>query len=414
MSIELSLLKLFCDAREVESAHFGYLDTLDNLERELKLLFNLVHNYYEEGWYGSITQEELTAYYNLKYPKAKERDMHLDLIVEAFASNVTQDLMKAHLDQLIERYHATKVINKLLPVMEGDKYGILDSVGSDVDSYIDLLSNPPDSLVVPIPCELSVEELIEYEINDAGLPWHLQELTNIIGGLRKKTLGLIYAFVDSGKTSFAMAACANFAAQLADTEDLICYCGNEEAAGRLRLRLVQSITNWTRAQIKANGKKAEQIAQEGGIHRVKIFDSITSGQQIEYILREYKPHVMVVDQAPAVDVEAFSKQEGVTRLETLFKWYRKISNTYDVGLIGVAQGTGDAEDTKYLKLSDIYGARVAIQGALDWACGIGRRVDNQIDDDLRYIHVPKNKLADGDGGRFPVHFNKYHCSWEAN
>jgi hypothetical protein len=220
--------------------------------------------------------------------------------------------------------------------------------------------------------------------------------------------------VDAGKTSFAMAACANFARQLADTEDFVCYCGNEEAAGRLRLRLVQAFTHWTRAQIRANGKRAEKIAQEGGIHRVKIFDGITSGQQIEYILREYKPHVMVVDQAPAVEVEGFGKQEGVTRLETLFRWYRKISNTYDVGLIGIAQGGGDAEDTKYLKLSDIYGARVAIQGALDWACGIGRRVDNPVDDDLRYIHIPKNKLHDGDGGRFPVHFNHYLCEWEVN
>ena len=224
MSVELSLLKLFCDSREAEATNRGYLQSLDNLERELKLLFNLVASYYKEFEKGSISHSELVSYYELKYPNAKERDLHLDLMVEAFSSTVTPDLLKKHIDQLIEKHASTKMINKLLPVMEGDKYGILDTLRADVDDYISLLNNPPDNLVVPVPCELTVSELIEQEIDDSGLKWHLAELTDIIGGCRKKTLGLIYAFVDSGKTSFAMASVVAFARQLAETEEIIAYC----------------------------------------------------------------------------------------------------------------------------------------------------------------------------------------------
>ena len=414
MSVELSLIKLFCDNREAEATNYGYLDSLDNMERELKLLFALVHSYYKEFEKDSISHKELLAYYDLKYPKAKERDMHLDLLSEAFSSAITPDLMKAHLDQLIEKHKATKIINKLIPVMEGDKYEVLASVRADVDEFVDLLHNPPDALVVPVPCELTVEELIKQEIDDAGLRWHLDELTDIIGGCRKKTLGLIYAFVDSGKTSFAMASCANFARQLAETEDIICYCGNEESAARLRLRLVQAFCGWTRKQVKERGKRAEAMAQEGGISNVKIFDGITTTTQIEYILGAYHPHILYVDQATAVELEGKRKEEGVVKLESLFRWFRKVGGIHDVGIIGVAQGTGEAEDTKYLKLSDIYGSRVSIQGALDWACGIGRKINNQIDDDLRYLNIPKNKLHDGDGGRITCHFNKYICNWEVN
>jgi hypothetical protein len=229
MSVELSLLKLFCDDRFVESQTKVYLASLSNLERELKLLFNLVSNYYKDYEAKSITQEELTTYYSLKYPNAKEREMHLDLIKEAFASKVTMELLRSHIDQLIEKHKATKMVNKLLPVMEGEKYGVLDTLRTDIDDYTALLHNPPDSVVVPVPCELSVEELIAQEIDDGGLRWHLDELTNIIGGCRKKTLGLIYAFVDTGKTSFSMAAVVAFAKQLVGTEDVIAYCGNEAA-----------------------------------------------------------------------------------------------------------------------------------------------------------------------------------------
>lgn len=414
MSIELSLLKLFCDSRKAEAENYGYLNTLDNLERELKLLFNLVHSYYKEYEKESIEHKELLSYYELKYPRAKERDMHLDLIKEVFASPISQELMKDHLDQLIEKHKATQVINKLLPVMEGDKYGILDTVRTDIDDYVGLLHNPPDSLVVPVPCELSVEELISQEIDDSGLRWHIKELTEIIGGCRKKTLGLIYAFVDAGKTSFTLAACVAFAKQLAETEDTICYCGNEESASRLRLRLVQAFTHWTRRQVQEKGKRAEQIAREGGIGNVKIFDNITTTTQIEYILGQYHPHIMFIDQATGIELEGRKKEEGVAKLESLFRWFRKTGSIHDVGLIGVAQAVGEAEDTKYLKLSDIYGSRVSIQSALDWACGIGRKINNPIDDQLRYLNIPKNKLHDGNGGRIPVHFNQYTVQWEVN
>lgn len=414
MSIELSILKLFCDDREAEARSYGYIETLNNLEPEVKLLFTLVHSYYKEDWKGPISKEELISYYQLKHPNAKAKDIHLDLIGQVFLSNISIDLLQSHLDHLIEKHVSTQIINKLIPAMEGDKYGILSSVEKDVRDYVELLHSPPDSLVVPVPCTLSVEELVAQETKDGGLDWHLSELTDIIGGCRRKTLGLIYAFVDSGKTSFALASCANFARQLLGTDEKICYCGNEEAADRVKLRLTQAFTGWTRSQVLKNGAGASKIAVEEGLNSVMIFDSITSSAQIEYVLNEYKPHVLFIDQATGVELSSKKRLEGVAALEQLFKWYRKLCITHNVGIIGIAQGDKKAEDMKWLKLSDIYGAKVVIQGALDYAIGIGRKVNNPIDEALRYVHIPKNKLAGGNDGKFAVHFDKYNCSWEVN
>lgn len=413
MSTELNLLKFFCDARDVETLHYGYLDVLDNMEREVKLLFNLVHTYYKDFEDADLIEsKDLFSYYDLQYPKARSREMHLDLISQVFTIKTNPELMKAHLDQLIEKHHATKIVNSLMPVLEGEKYGILDGVRLDVDNYIELLSNPPDSLVVPEPCELSVEELVTQEILEGGYPWHISTLTDIVGGVRPKTLGLIYAFVDAGKTSFGMASCANFARQIVSTKDCIAYCGNEESAPRLRLRLIQSMLHWTRAQVRDDVKGAEREAYKRGLKNVLIFDQITAGEQIEYILKEHKPIIMYVDQSTDVDLQLSRKREGVDYLKALFKWYRNLATKHEVGIIGIAQGTGTAEDTKYLKLSDIYGARVAIQGALDYAIGIGKLEEDPIDSAQRYINVPKNKLADGDGGKFAVMFDHYQNNWK--
>ena len=60
---------------------------------------------------------------------------------------------------------------------------------------------------------------------------------------------------------------------------------------------------------------------------------------------------------------------------------------------------------------EVYGARVAIQGALDWAIGIGKRENDVVDEDLRYVNVSKNK---GTEDKFVAHFDKYRCSWEVN
>jgi hypothetical protein len=413
MSIELSILNLFCKDREVETINYGYIKTLPNLEKELNTLFKLVHAYYKEhDKVDAVNKDELFNFYEIKFPKARDRDLHVELINRAYDIEIQPDLVKQSLDQVIERHTATMIVNKLLPVMEGEKYGILESITGDVDNYIDLLHNPPDSLVVPTPCGMSIEDLVAQEIHDAGIPWHLPILDNIIGGLRMKTLGLIYAFVDSGKTSFALSAAAAFAAAFAGTTDRIAYAGNEEAAPRLKLRFIQALLNWTRGQISAQTQDALQHADEHGLNNVDIFDSVTTGHQVEYILKEYAPKILFVDQATDVDIDTKRKSDGVEYLKQLFKYYRRLAGTYNCAIIGVAQGVGDAERTKWLKLSDIYGSRVAIQGALDYALGIGRVLDDPAQEDLRFINVPKNKLHDGRGDKFTTHFQRTICRFQ--
>ena len=282
-----------------------------------------------------------------------------------------------------------------------------------MEDFIDTMHHPPAEAAVPVPCEKSIVEIIKEEVLEPGILWRLPQLNNIIGGVRPSTLGLIYAYVDAGKTSFHLDNVAHWSTQLTDNQN-ICICGNEEKAERLKLRLAQAFLKVNRKwlEIPANGEEALRLLKGTGFDRIHVFDEIVAGEQVRYILKNYHPSIMVVDQATDVDIRTKRKADGVEYMKQLFKWYRRLANQYGCGIVGVSQGVGDAENTKWLKLSDIYGSRIAIQGALDYAIGIGRKVDDIVLEDQRYINIPKNKLHGGEGGKLTVNFTKTQCLWE--
>jgi hypothetical protein len=414
MSVELSIFKVFCLDRDKHLLHKHHVADQRAMERDVKLLFTLLDMYYEENDdEGSIDKETVLNFHELRYPNAKNRRDIETLTNEAFSLEVNPKIVDQFLDQLHEKYAANEIINKLLPVIEGDKYGVLPQVKEEVEEFIDTMNFPPAENEVPVPCEKSIAEILQEEVIDPGLTWRLPQLTNIIGGVRPATLGLIYAYVDTGKTSFHLDNVACWAEQLTGNQT-IAICGNEERAERLKLRLAQAF-------LKINRKYMEQVGAadimlkrlEGtAFDRVKIFDEILTGEQVKYVLKTYEPSILVVDQATDVDIKTKRKADGVEYLKQLFKWYRRLANQYECGIVGVSQGVGDAENTKWLKLSDIYGSRIAIQGALDYAIGIGRKIDDIVLEDLRYLNIPKNKLHGGEGGKLTVHFTKQTCVWE--
>jgi replicative DNA helicase len=409
---ELTALRLFCQQREVYDSHAIYMRQLENLNKQIKVILSMIHRYYEKySEHSYISQDELKGFYDYLYPTSRDRDIYHELIDAIFEMDVSKSVARDILEQVVERSYATSIIARLAPVMQGEKSNVVPSIQSSVEEFIQLMKNPPKETKLLEPCDLTVEELVQQEINDEGIPWHLQNLTEIIGGVRRRTLGAIYAFVDSGKTSFGLAACAAFAQALKDTSDTILYLGNEEAAPRLSLRLTQAMLGVTRADLKLTPKEIDQRRREIGYTRVKIFDNITQASEVHRLLEEWMPRIAMIDQGTKVSIN--SKLKEVEEQQALFNFYRETAKTYDTSIISLMQGVGEAENRKWLKLSDIYGSRVAIQGELDYAIGIGRRIDDAARENFRYINIPKNKLMEGETGKFTTLFTKETCNWRS-
>ena len=411
MSSELKLLKLFCMDRKEFNKGEPYLSELKNLERELKVVLNLIVRFYAQ--YDdkvSINSDELKGFYDLNYPNSREREVYLEIMNDIYRLDINTDLMRDLLEQVIERHYAAGIIMKLAPVVEGTAKGVLPAVGESVQNFISQMRNPPARTKSLEPANYSLRELIETEIRDKGLLWPAPKFNEILGGLKRGTLGVLFAYVDTGKTSLGMACTAMFASQL-QGDDVCVYAGNEEASPRLAMRLTQAFTNFTRREIADSPETAEELRVQRGFHRVLLFDSITHVRQLESILGEYNPRFVVVDQGTKLDTDRSGHSE-VSDAQYLFNWYRERAKLFNTSILCLAQAMGEAENRRYLKLSDIYGSRVAIQGELDYAIGVGRTLDDLAYTNIRFINIPKNKLKDGESGKFNLEFVRERCQFK--
>jgi len=409
---ELTALRLFCRNRDVFDKFSWTVKDMDNLDRTINVLFSTINRYYDQyPEHRYISGDELKKFYEYLYPNNKDRDVYHELIDAMFEEDVSNSVERDIFEQLVEQSYATRVIARLAPVVQGQKANVLPLIQKDIEEFISIMKNPPKDARALDPCELTVEELVKSEILEEGLPWHLQGLNEIIGGVRRRTLGAIYAFVDSGKTSFGLSACASFASAIKDTGEIILYAGNEESAPRLSLRLTQAMLGVTRSDLKLTPAEIDEKRREVGYTRVKIFDNITHVSEVHRLLEQWTPRVLFIDQGTKVTIDA--KLREVEEQQALFNFYREVAKEYDTSIVSLMQGVGEAENRKWLKLSDIYGSRVAIQGELDYAIGIGRKIDDQARENFRYINIPKNKLMEGETGKFPVLFHRDNCTWEA-
>ena len=412
MSSEIKVLKLFCNSRSDFDKGEPYLSTIKNMEREIRVVLNLIIRYYEKYPESEkISIEELKSFYDMQYPNSREKEVYFEIINDIFKQDISENVLKDLLEHIIERHYAAQMMMKLSPIVEGTSFGKLISLREDLDSFMSQMRNPPSRRGELISFSMSLKELVDTEINADGLTWLTERFNSVLGGLKRKTLGLIYAFVDNGKSSAGLACCAHFAKQLVGTNEKIIYAGNEESSARVSLRLTQAILKKTRREISADVDGAEAERSILGFDLVKVYDSITNISQIESLLSDIRPRVLFVDQGTKVSPNR-SSENDVREAQYLFNWYRERAKLYDTSIICLAQAVGDAENKKWLRLSDIYGSRVSIQGELDYAIGIGRVMDDLAYENIRFINIPKNKLNDGEKAKFQVEFIKERCSFK--
>lgn len=412
MSHELATLKFFCTDRKNFTLYHAFVKEIPNMEKELKMLHNLIANYYNKYTHDSIKQGDLAPFFDLQYPQHKDREVFFKIIDTMWETEISDELTVDLLEQMKEKHHASKIVNKLLPAMGGTKFDILPHIREDVDAYVREMANPPSETETLAPCKLTTRELVEAEIANKGWKTPLNNLTDLIGGIRRQSNGLIYAYVESGKTSFVMKVIAKVAEQMKGDESIL-VCGNEENARRLCGRLTMAFCECTTAQIEDNPDYYDDMKMNMGYDRVNVFDNITAGEQVQDLVEEYRPALLVVDSATDVEVKVDRQyRDGVNYLKGLFKWYRSLGNLYNMAVVNVAQAIfkdGAPNKNQWLELPDVYGCRTAIQSALDWSVGLGIIPGDATKEMMRYCNVTKNKY--GDHGKFLAKFDKYINKW---
>jgi replicative DNA helicase len=229
-----------------------YLNQSKNLAKEIKILLTVVRKYYDKyPTKDSVGRDDLKPFFDIQFPQHQEAETYYTLIDNMYNMEVSDEVVEEITEHFQEESSVAKIFDIGVPTLHGQKHGIMDKIKAEVDEYYRNIKNPPEVDEPNLePCELTVVEMVENRKQNPAWSTGIQLLDETIGGIERKSLGLIYAYVDTGKTSLAMNIASELAKQMKGTENLVLYCGNEEDSERLRWRMSQAFTKWDKDELE--------------------------------------------------------------------------------------------------------------------------------------------------------------------
>jgi hypothetical protein len=408
VSEEMRIIRAFLDSRTKFDQFGPYVIGLKNLERPMKLMLGFILKFYEKyATADDIPEAELRLFLG-SYDTFNFTGTHGEYIKEIYGapiksnSSLTMDVIEG----CVERHLAAKILDKTALILTNNKRGVISTIQDDLDEYHSNIRMPPKDMQE---YKLDLKALVKNEISNIGIPFVNPRPNEIIRGKREGQLGLIYAYVDTGKTSYGVANACTDAKYLhtAKSERPVVYGCNEEDVSRISLRAIQCLTNQTDQMIEANLKGTQAMLDACGYNRIKFIDHVNNMRIVEKILIKYNPRVFYIDQGTKVNFPG-SRKDGVNALEEVFGTLRDLAKRYRCTIIGMAQGGDACFDKKNPDLKDIYGSKSAIQGELDWAISIGVDSSDTKYSGWRFFSITKNK---GDKSTYACRFDHKRCQF---
>jgi len=407
---EQIIIKAFVESRDDFDKYGPYVLALKNMDRLMKQTLWYIQKFYDKFKKAArIPETELRSFMKMNSSVSDFGDLNNQYIKAIYETDITnRDLTMDIVEHAVEKHFISNIVDIAAGVLQHNKSGQILKIQGAIDKYHSIIRHPPNDIQEYV---LNLSELIKTEISTPGIPFSIKFLNKIIKGMRPGQLGLIYAYVDTGKTSFGVSnlcAVANHLKGIGAKRPVIYGC-NEEDVSRVTLRAIQCITNWNDDEIAANEKTVRSIITQRGFDNIKFIDHISTISKVEKLLIRYNPKVIFIDQGTKVSIMN-TKKEGVNALEEVFNTLRDMAKRYDTTIICMAQGGDDCAGKKHPRLRDLYGSKSAIQGELDWAISIG--VDDTGDSKYaswRFFSITKNK---GDKGTFACRFDHERCQFK--
>lgn len=351
-------------------------------------VINEAHNKYEHD----LSEEEVFQLWKKKYPVATraEIDSMRDLInhiqqVQPIAFDIANDVI----EDLWKREIGRKIAHIGLEITEG-QHGALRNLEELIHKTKE--SFMPDDYGPLTTKDLT--ELLDSTSDKNRWQFNLRHLSKNVYGIGPGEFGVIFATPEAGKTACAVSFCAapkGFCHQGAK----VLYLGNEEKTSRTMLRVIQSCSNMTQAQILSDPKKAsESFARiTNNIDMKDIQD--WSLDEVEGFVEKMKPDVVIIDQADKVHIGG-SFAASHERLRELYRRLRELAKRYDCALLVVSQASAEAKGRTKLSPFEMEGSKIGKSAETDLILGIGK-IENESEeaeqDFTRYITVSKNKLS---------------------
>ena len=366
--------------------------------------YNLIASYVDENAFtiqGGLLWQEIDNYY-AEDPTAERVDLTLieDRLVVSHPKH--QQLIRVMLDELdtvsvpnvVKEYLHMKedgTRNRLAAALiEGNKEEATTLI-EELDKIQTLEMEEDTSTMI----DVGIHEVLSAVRPDNIIAVEPKSLADRLdGGLIPGTQVCIFAPTEQGKTLFAI----NMSCGLLRNGRRVLYCGNEDPAKSILMRVYSNLSDMTKHEMMANPDTAQERANKQGFNNFIMLD-MTPGtiSEIRRAVEKYSPDVIFIDQMANMDYRSANKVE---KNEALASRLRSIAKKYGVCTVIIHQGSDESYGKLALEKTHLYYSNVGVQGQMDVMIGIG--MDSQYEHEhKRMLCLVKNKLS-GDHSNFPI------------
>jgi hypothetical protein len=405
--LELSIIKSFIKDRGVFESYYPKLKELA-LDKEIKILINTIYKYYNKyNSHNYISIDDLASFFKIQYPSVKNKELFQQLFNQLSALDTSDSVSADVIHCLLERDAASKIVNELIPIVQGQEFGKLAGIKETLERFEESIGALADDEEEEFVTQ-DLTALLAEESGDTGYAWHLDELQRVLGNIRGGVLGHIFAPPDTGKTTFIVDFLRTIARQFTSESDRALWINNEEAGKFLNLRLYSGVVGAEIPKIMGNKERAQELFKK--YHGDQVYLKDEAGISIldtKQLIIKYKPKVVVIDIGDKVRLPTGGASPKHEQLKDLYIRYRELAKAYDVHILTTGQASATGYTKRWLAKEDMDNSKIGKPGELDYAIGV---TGEEADPHLRYISVCKNKR--GPYAKFMAGFHPEKARYE--
>jgi archaellum biogenesis ATPase FlaH len=313
-------------------------------------------------------------------------------ILKPFFDNVhdvsVPNLMKEVLEQKLD-----VLAHKMSGALAGQKY---DEYEKYVDQFAKLRLGEleVEGKKAEVAIGKSVQEVIKTNSSENRIKIYPKALNDKLdGGALRQNHIVVFAPTDMGKSLFVINMACGFLVQ--GLKPL--YVCNEDPTDAMLMRFMNRLTSMTKPEIEANPDEADRRLAKRNYHNL-VFAEASPGteKEIEELIEEHQPDVLIVDQIRNLNMKESSR---VLQLERAAMMMRRFAKQYNMVSVSITQAADSATGKLLLDRGDIDSSNVGIPGTADLMIGIGADADMEVRGD-RMLSLVKNKI--GRGQKEPV------------
>jgi len=210
---------------------------------------------------------------------------------------------------------------------------------------------------------------------------------------------VVFGRPECGKSLFAVNMAAGFLRQ----GRRVLYIGNEESVYKTRHRILCNLSRMTGHHVERDTAQALKLARERGLSLLDTRQGHPGSiQQIDDLMDQLKPDVLVLDQIRNLESVGLDKASLTHRLEHLAIEVRNLLSKYHAIGVSVSQAGDKTErhgqaPPAWLQMADVDSSRTGLPAQADLLLGIGSDSSMRAANE-RAVSICKNKLAHNHDG----------------